>query len=221
MGNGKKYVPELTVSQAASILEVSPRTIINYIQNREIEATKVGKSWYIKAPSFDSFCQRYKFKPASSTASTNQQNVEVQQEQQATQESPAENPTPRLGNKKKRATYSITQLRLFELSCEILQAVNAKNLNLSNEKVAERIEMLKQDAIELLGAGCYSFSKKDKQRLYQESREKIGGIVSLYYFESNENAPAKSIKTLEEDLLPAYSALIRKIENSNTREKQS
>lgn len=44
---------EVTVGQAADFLGVTTRTVLNYIQAKEIEAIKVGKSWYIKTPSLD------------------------------------------------------------------------------------------------------------------------------------------------------------------------
>lgn len=173
MANKKGNIPELTVSEAASLLDVSTRTIINYIKDKEIEATKVGKSWFIKAPSFDSFCQRYKFKRP-------EQSRDNQDQVLKRTPSSSEAPTTSNTRQKKKDIYSITQLRLFEISCQVLKKFNPQDLNLSNHKTLDRIENLKQDAIELLGAGCYSFRKEDKQRLYQNSREKIGSIVSLY-----------------------------------------
>jgi len=55
-GKGK----EASVDEASQVLDVTPRTVINYINSKEIEATKVGKSWFINRASLEAFKQRYK-----------------------------------------------------------------------------------------------------------------------------------------------------------------
>lgn len=215
MGTSNKQIPELTVSEAAELLDVSTRTIINYIQGKELEATKVGKSWYIKTPSFDAFCQRYKFKFSSRKIAPPLPDETIDSSARTSQK---ENFSEKGQRKKKREVYSITQLRLFELCHDILGKLSTSTLEITTATIQNRITELKEDAVELLGAGCYSYSKKDKQRLYQMSREKVGAIISLYYFDQGPNSPPSIIKSLEEDLLPAYSALIRKMENSGQRE---
>lgn len=62
---------EFTVSEAAEKLGVSARSIINYIKHKEIDAVKVGKSWFIKGPSLDAFTKRYRFPHKSETAPEN------------------------------------------------------------------------------------------------------------------------------------------------------
>lgn len=37
----------MTVQQAANLLQMSERTVLNLINNNEIEATKYGKEWRI------------------------------------------------------------------------------------------------------------------------------------------------------------------------------
>ncbi len=37
----------MTVQQAANLLQMSERTVLNLINNNEIEATKFGKEWRI------------------------------------------------------------------------------------------------------------------------------------------------------------------------------
>ena len=59
----KKQQKEATVEEAARLLAVSPRTVINYINTKQIEAIKVGKSWFIVLPSLEAFRQRYKLGP--------------------------------------------------------------------------------------------------------------------------------------------------------------
>jgi hypothetical protein len=50
--------------------------------------------------------------------------------------------------------------------------------------------------------------------LYNRSREKIGGILSIIYFYAGSNDKlSQDFFLIEEKLMPAYSSLIRKIEN--------
>ena len=69
------------------------------------------------------------------------------------------------------------------------------------------------DALELLGSGFYSFDLRNKIVLYNRSREKIGALMALIYFYfDGKNKLSKELSTIENDLLPAYGSLIRKIE---------
>ncbi len=44
-----------TVEEVAEILKVTPRTLYNYIKNKELEAVKIGKYWRIKHSSLQAF----------------------------------------------------------------------------------------------------------------------------------------------------------------------
>jgi hypothetical protein len=81
-----------------------------------------------------------------------------------------------------------------------------------------KVLSLKVEALEFLGAGFYAYGAKNKSFLYNRSREKIGGILSLIYFymDANEKLPSEILK-IEEELMPAYSSLIRKIEKKHER----
>lgn len=196
---------ELTVEEASRALGVTPRSVINYIRAKEFEAIKVGKSWFIKRPSFDAFKQRFGFISEASL--------------------PEEAPTPhdpgvvspvsgnhqvKPENGKKRKIYPVHALRLFQLAKEILRGMDFKT---SSPELAGKLLSLKMEAIELLGAGFYAYEAKNKKALYNRSREKVGGILSLIYFNNDfEKKIPSEINRIEEDLLPAYSALIRRIE---------
>lgn len=58
----KRKVIDVTVQEAAQLLNVTPRSILNYIRAKELEAVKVGKVWYIKKPSLDTFSYRFGLK---------------------------------------------------------------------------------------------------------------------------------------------------------------
>lgn len=200
---------ELTVEEASRALGVTHRSIINYIRAKEFEAIKVGKSWFINRPSFDAFKQRYGF------------NSEAPQPSELISVGP-KIVAPISGNLqikpetgKKRNVYPVHALRLFQLAKEILRDMDFKA---SPPELAGKLLLLKMEAIELLGAGFYAYEAKNKKALYNKSREKVGGILSLIYFNNDfEKKSPPEINRIEEDLLPAYSALIRRIEKKYER----
>lgn len=57
----KKINDDITVAEASEILGVTARSVINYVKSREIEGVKVGKSWFLKIASVESFKSRYSF----------------------------------------------------------------------------------------------------------------------------------------------------------------
>ena len=74
------------------------------------------------------------------------------------------------------------------------------------------------EALEFLGAGFYTYSSRNKAILYGRSREKVGGMLSLaYFYQQEKDKPAPNILKIEEELMPAFSSLIRKIEKKNER----
>jgi hypothetical protein len=87
-----------------------------------------------------------------------------------------------------------------------------------SKDLTDKFLSLKMEALEFLGAGFYAYRPKNKSFLYNRSREKVGGILSLLYFhiDTKEIIP-KEIMKIEEDLMPAYSSLIRKIEKKHER----
>ena len=85
-----------------------------------------------------------------------------------------------------------------------------------------RVSGLKYSAIELLGAGYYSYEPRNKLKLYNQSRQKVGAILALVYFKPEEMVAFKKvINDIEDELLPAYSALIKRIDkkSESNREK--
>lgn len=203
---------EFSVYEAAQILGVTTRSVLNYIKHKEIEAVKVGKSWFIKAPSLDAFYQRHGFNKKDPPPSTTLQEAKSQ---------PIEAPSARTIETKRKKGFSISKLRLHQLCCEYLKKVSPDQLSLTTPEVKNKIAILKIEAIELLGAGYYSYSNHEKQALYKKARERVGGLLSIYYFskESTNTNPPQSIQDLEELLLPAFAALIRKIEKGGQTSK--
>ncbi len=116
-------------------------------------------------------------------------------------------------------SFSVKNLRLFAKAKDVLGALEFDQSE-GNANLKERLENLKLSAIELLGAGYYSFEPKNKKNLYNESRQKVGAILALSYFNLTDcETSLKLIREIEDDLLPAYSALIKRMDRRNEKHK--
>lgn len=212
---GNKH-QEMTVQDAANLIGVSPRTILNYLKTKEIEGIKVGKSWFLRVASVDAFCVRHGFRNErtgevdfSAISESKRGDAEIAENA----ENDAENTKP-LNERK----FSISKLRLFEKLMSLFERYDGSRLFLDNEELSKRFLILKSECLEAMGAGYYSFNPKDKLRFYATSREKMGAILALCYCES---AFVKShpdfFNQVEDEILPAYSALIKRIDKKNER----
>ncbi len=94
---------------------------------------------------------------------------------------------------------------------EILRPlISNDNELIKNKDLLREISSSKIDALKYLGAGFYSFNLTIKKNYYDNARAALGGLVTIWHF--HEEATPEFIKRIEEDLIPAYSALIRKLE---------
>jgi excisionase family DNA binding protein len=206
---------EVSVKEAADMIGVSTRSIINYIKAKEIAAIKVGKSWFIKEPSLIAFAQRHGLS----------NNQDIDETQAVLQEEAAPVTTTKtkdtVFSKNKKAKYIIKNLKLYELAHKAFHMKKWTELNNDQAQTQLLLKLydLKLAALELIGAGYHSFDKKEKRNLYNQSREKVGGILALLYFDEKlEKAWATEIKFMENQLLAAYSSLIRKMEKRNEKQ---
>ncbi len=55
----KKKGKEISVKKAAQSLNLSERTVLNFIKQKKLEAIKVGRDWFIDHASFVSFALKY------------------------------------------------------------------------------------------------------------------------------------------------------------------
>ena len=204
---------EVSVQEAADHLGVTTRSILNYIREKEIEAIKVGKTWFIKSPSLDAFITRYGFN-----------RIEPQKIQEKTQNVGPETtaPTEAISGfttlPKKKPPQSLSSLRLFEILKLSLLETTLLAKPTDQEYLLDHFNNLKLEAIEFLGAGFYAYEFQHKKNYYNLSRQKISGLLSLLHSFDPANA---RIKTLEEDLLPAYSSLIKKLEKTNEKKHEA
>jgi len=200
---------EITVEQAAALLGVTPRSIINYIRLKEIEALKVGKSWFINRISLEAFQQRYGLSPRPGIESA----PEIEKDAEVEIEAETEPATRR----ERRATYPVHGLRLFQIMRDTLARLDAHNwLPPDRPDLKRKLSELKFEALEYLGAGFYAYGAHNKAALYNRSREKVGGMLCLLYFHQSQGCPVPDdVAKIEEELMPAYSSLIRRIEKKN------
>jgi hypothetical protein len=76
---------------------------------------------------------------------------------------------------------------------------------------------LKTRALESLGAGYYSFGSA-KHRLYNEARGCLGAALGLLYSEPTlRERYAEEIAFIEDKCLPAFAALLKKMERPHSR----
>lgn len=198
---------EVSVDEAAQVLGVTPRSVLNYIKAKDIEAIKVGKSWFINRPSLEAFKQRYNLGL----------NIPLNHggDSENAEKSDSENRNfPENSARQKKKGDPVHTLRLFQIAKETLQNINSKNLF-----PAERADLhkkfldLKAEALELVGAGFYSYDNRLKARLYDRSRAKVGGMLSLvYFYHKDDGKLPEVIQKIEHELMPAFSSLIRKLE---------
>ena len=193
--NIKNKLADISVVDAAEKLGVSPRSVLNYIKDKEISAVKVGKSWYINKASLDSFIKRYKFDVSETKSPINKYKDDIEKK------------------------YSVKELRLFKKIKELVPPNYFNELSL-NEDVRIKINDLHLSAIELIGAGYYSFGAANKMHIYEKSREKIAGIIAILYgVKTQEDKIQSLLNTIEEELLPVYSSLIKRMDKKIERPK--
>ena len=195
----KNKLEDISVIDTAQKLGVSTRSVINYIKSKEIHAIKVGKAWYVNRASLDSFILKYKF---SAKEITNRSpSCEVRKETST--------------NKK----YSVKDLRLFLKLQELMPYGCLREIEI-NEEILVTVSRLHLDALKYIGSGYYSFGAENKMQHYEKSREKIAGIIAILYGVSLANTKVSNLlNKIEDELLPVYSSLIKRMDKKIERPK--
>ena len=105
----------------------------------------------------------------------------------------------------------LSSLRCYQVACQ------AGWQNLPVEEVTRRVHDLKMAAFENLGAGFYSYENAEKVRYYNQARAALGSIVALLCScKARRDQWNHEISVIESQVIPACSALIRKIEKKIT-----
>lgn len=178
---------QISVKEASIRLQLTERSVLNFIKQRRIDAVKVGKEWFVDYSSFVAFRQRYQLKEF--VEPTEIKEVAVSKENR----------------------MSLASLRVFHHSSQLFESENfRKNPTQDFEK---RIRELSFFSIENLGAGFHSFGTVLKLKHYNQARGYLGAILALL-FQNEERRLMwkKEIEEIETHILPAFGALLRKIE---------
>ena len=205
---------EMGVEEASNLLGVSERTMLNYIKLKQIKAVKVGKRWFIDRISCEAF-GKGKTKIVTPSEKNTKENT-IQQAIPPTKEATnlSSTPYPSLGNKQERKT--IKSLACYRLA---LTTFKMPMWQISdNNPYTQQLTTFRYQILEHLGAGYCSFGT-GKRHHYDQSRGIIGSVLALIY--SDEKVATlfeKDLSFLENDLLLAFTSLIRKIEKCTRRE---
>lgn len=105
--------------------------------------------------------------------------------------------------------------QIFKLNCYKL-CVEAFSTWTPHSSEPEILLELKFAALRNLGAGYYSFDFQTKCDFYRKSRASIGSLLAIVFSrEEWKSAHQKEVAFLEQKVLPALSALIRKMEKKS------
>lgn len=202
-GGGVSKKPEISVKQAAGQIDCSERTIINFIKMKRFEALKVGRDWFIDYASFISFAKRYKYQIRDEVLEPREQ---IPPPSSAT--GPEQGKNRRYGN--------VETLRVYQIFRDIFEKGNFQNLP---EGLREsKIVSLGEGVFEEIGAGFYAFGTHVKRLHYANARSRLGSIIALLYSNAEMRERwREEIHQIEERLLPAFGALIKKLEQKSHR----
>jgi excisionase family DNA binding protein len=189
-----KEAIEVSVEQAASILGTTSRTVLNYISLKQIKATKVGKSWFIDRASLEYFAGEKK---------KGHYEVNSKEYPRRSRRSDAKN---------------VTALACYRLSVEAFSMPVWQSSE--GATYSQRLIDIKFKVLEHLGAGYYSFGTSKRQH-YDIARGLIGSAVALLYSDKTASDMWKEdLYFLENDLLMAFTCLLRKIERMGHRDNR-
>ena len=193
---------EISVEEAAEHLQVSSRMIRTYLQEKKIQGIKVGRQWFIDLASLEAFGKKSGF--------------EVPEEKAAPREGLAEPASD-------RPTRSSERSRLTHLACYrlCLEAFQMPLWKAAEEPLGPRLRALRSDIVEALGAGYYSFGRA-KIEWYSQARGLLGAGLGLLYSEEDYfKTYGPEITFIETKLMPAFSALLRKLERGDRPSQRS
>ena len=144
---------EVSVAQASKFLVCSQRSVLNYINKKEIEAIKVGKYWHINFISLQAFKKRYGFNEVNPSEPSFSQGDELPTNQfhvneEAISIDSSEEAPPLNSKKKYRPLHS---LRCYQLSCQAFGLDGWQNQ--ITEAESQRVDNLRAKVLEHLGAG--------------------------------------------------------------------
>lgn len=209
---------EVSVDQASKILGVSERMVLNYIKAKRIKALRVGKRWFVDQVSLEAFRQESGLAKRSEAAISATSEISEISEPVVAKTSPPPPAANKSRAESKPAGKSLDRLACFRLCVEAFQMPMWTEAN--QLRFAQRLRDLQAAILEQLGAGYYAYGA-DKRGHYDRSRSLIGSALALVYSDTEARRHwASDIAFLERDVLPAFAALIKKIERGQYRQSR-
>lgn len=228
----KNKLLEINVKKTAAMLNVTDRSVLNFIKLKKIDAIKVGKEWFIDYASLLSFAQRYNYKindddtEISEKDSENTENAEIISAN--AQIFPKVSETSEISAKNEKvfpnipkdnlkvSKYDIHQFRVFLISKQIfnkkLHGINKKDAHVFEARLADNV----LNIFQYISSGYYAFGFKQKLMQYQQARDNINGLIGLLSCsEQVEKDWQQEIADIKNNLKPALTALIKKIETTH------
>ena len=230
---------EINVKKTAAMLNVTDRSVLNFIKLKKIDAIKVGKEWFIDYASLLSFAQRYNYKINDDDTEISENNSEVSEKDSENTENaeiisanaqifPKVSETSEISAEKaanfpnlpkdnpKISKYDIHQFRVFLISKQIfnkkLHGINKKDAHVFEARLADNVFNIFQ----YISSGYYAFGFKQKLMQYQQARDNINGLIGLLSCsEQVEKDWQQEIADIKNNLKPALTALIKKIETTH------
>lgn len=212
---------EISVAEAAKLLNTSDRTVINFIKTKKIVAVKVRKSWFVDRKSVELIAKKavsdlnYSASKQPSTGLENHKGLQADV---------SEIPKPNFVVKDPKHA-GLVNLSCYRLAIDIFRSATWLNIDseataaplglISGALLFNRLAELQINIIESLGAGYHSFNES-KVKEYGRARAAAGSLVSIITAsEKLSQVLSAERKALEEKLLPAIIALQRTSERRN------
>lgn len=218
--------PEITVKEASRQIGVGERMIINFIQMKRFKALKVGRDWHIDYASFVAFARKYGYalldeKEESEPASPPKDPPKKESKPMAEKPSapkPDGAAAAETSARPPRKFGNIHTLRVYELFREILQ--KEKFVSEGKNVRESRVCRLAEEALEELGAGFYAYGFQIKRGHYLAARARLGALVALLRSDrALSDSWGAEINSIEDQLLPAFGALIKKMEKKTYKQE--
>jgi len=186
---------ELSLEEAMSSLGVSEKTIRKYIKLKRLKAVKVGKRWFIDEASLELMRRIVQDEPLVTTAKSSTVK--------------ARHVAPTSANA--MAVHGLACYRLF------LAASSQFHFDQEEAEIAAYFRLQSRDTLALLGAGYYGYGRS-KTIAYEQARAAIGKILGILASDPEMYRRHQVVaELLEKDVLPAFGALMRKLETKGTQ----
>lgn len=177
----------LTVEEAAELLGVGVRTIINYLHSKRLAGNKVGKKWFINLDSFK----------------------ELQGVQPEELEFPSTNSKP-LEISTKDGPWKI-KLSAFKRILECSKVLSEEKV--LDSQILEKLSLNLEYSLEMMINGYFSFGQS-KVIYYEKSKEGLSRGLAILYVELNELHPVSQAYL---EAINATVALGKRIQNENKK----